>query len=1010
MKRFYTVLVPLLAASAAILVLIRTGCIDVQRPSQRDAARVQRSAPAQAPRTAAELLAHYASEVDSRFRLRPDARFVGAFLDLERLLTGQAPDAVTTRFEQGRWTLESGGRTVARDLPELPSFADWLAALDARAAELSQDQAAFADGELAVPPAARERLAAWHDAPIANALGELDVRWRAGDRRAADLATCVRGLAQLSLLLVDDLQLADSVGSRALAALVLARRIDPERVLRDEILIAYALDYSRHAAERARELEPGDPVAALARGDDAALAALAQAADAPRESRYFLGLALAHQARPQAWARWYRSLPTEEQAWPLSVRTARLAPDVQILNGMTTTALFASVWTFAPDGPKPTHRTIADPAVLAQSRKVQLGIEQAARPLVGPWLDAGLYRDFHRAYWLSAIYQRGMFHLEARGTLDDAAKFADALDGSDDPDVRVLHDWYAPLANPRRSDPDRLRRTLRAPSILGPLQREATLERLMWREAASEHKPLELLSELAQHLDARPGHLLHAADLSRAHYQDLALEERLDAAALAADAPHQPWRAARRAGQSRDTAELWEMARSPSEGARRMALAELATQADSDVEQIEALYAREWPARRDESSLVVDYAAFLSQRRQQHTRAADVIRDYLSRNEDGSLGAAEMHRRLSFYLRRAGSASAAWDAIEPALESEKRSVLDEGVQVLVELGHLDRAEDLARRMHKRYPQMLSTSVALATTLWQRGELEAAADVLREAERSAALEEQRELVSRAFADTFAKAPLERTLAAYERMIAVQLDTGTLLECIPVLHARGAVEASVELTQRLRAPERNFEVQLLAYLGMRKLRGDAQAMQWLVDRVGPSELNRASPALYRLRQEHLLWDAFALTQTPPDATTWRWRAAAAARGAPLTPEQRLELERYYTNPSRNFDDRIGQMLIGVASEQQLLADAHDVERLCQAAWAIAIRAIGQGRYREGARWLQIAIATQSRDTREYGLALDARDELAASGKTLALLEHEHASGGATTADAAGPDDRR
>jgi len=167
------------------------------------------------------------------------------------------------------------------------------------------------------------------------------------------------------------------VRARALAALALARQLDAERSLRDEVLIAIALDHSRHAAELAASRLPAqDPFAALALGDSAALARLNVASGTP-ETRALQGLALAHSS----------------------------------LN---------------PDGP------------LLRTREMRQGLDTAAAAFAGPWVDRELYHDFQRAAWLSGLYRYGRFYTRELGDVSRAVELAAFLARVDDEDTRVL--------------------------------------------------------------------------------------------------------------------------------------------------------------------------------------------------------------------------------------------------------------------------------------------------------------------------------------------------------------------------------------------------------------------------------------------------------------------------------------------------------------------------------------------------------------------------------------------
>src|SRR5439155_496819 len=83
------------------------------------------TAPAARPGPAASLLAVPPSEMRSglrtAYRLRPDARCLGAFSQVYAWLTGTGVLPVAATFVDGQWRLALGGTQIAA-LPELPDF------------------------------------------------------------------------------------------------------------------------------------------------------------------------------------------------------------------------------------------------------------------------------------------------------------------------------------------------------------------------------------------------------------------------------------------------------------------------------------------------------------------------------------------------------------------------------------------------------------------------------------------------------------------------------------------------------------------------------------------------------------------------------------------------------------------------------------------------------------------------------------------------------------------------
>src|SRR5439155_513356 len=96
------------------------------------AAGGEATAPAARPGPAASLLAVPASEMRSglrtAYRLRPDARCLGAFSQVYAWLTGTGVLPVAATFVDGQWRLALDGTQIAA-LPELPDFDDCTQAL-----------------------------------------------------------------------------------------------------------------------------------------------------------------------------------------------------------------------------------------------------------------------------------------------------------------------------------------------------------------------------------------------------------------------------------------------------------------------------------------------------------------------------------------------------------------------------------------------------------------------------------------------------------------------------------------------------------------------------------------------------------------------------------------------------------------------------------------------------------------------------------------------------------------
>ena len=196
-------------------------------------------------------VAEWRPNLRAAYRLRPDSRFLLAFGELDRLAgpLPAAPAAVASaEFLDGKWTIRIGAET-AGTLPELPDFPDALAALVARA-KLKLPK------ELRPAPPPEQRGRAFLMPALAKEMP-------AAEKRAIQdhsYAEAARLFADLAFQTPDRLQLAPILPARALALLAAARAMDPnakgDAALEEEVLLADAMGYTRHAQDRAARLPP----------------------------------------------------------------------------------------------------------------------------------------------------------------------------------------------------------------------------------------------------------------------------------------------------------------------------------------------------------------------------------------------------------------------------------------------------------------------------------------------------------------------------------------------------------------------------------------------------------------------------------------------------------------------------------------------------------------------------------------------------------------------------------
>ena len=232
------------------------------------------------------------SALRDAYRLRPDRRFMLALGEVRRLAarTPAPPGgAAEAGFSAGTWTIRIADTDVGT-LPELPDFPDYLALLVGYAKSSGPARGA-ASGKSPRDTGSRFLMP--------GILG--DLRSAEASPGGVSFPDAARSFARIAFQMEDRLELAPLVPSRAMALLAIARAHDVHAAVEEEVLLAHALGYTRHAEDLARTLPQGTPLRLFEASDDAALWALASKPGASEEARY---LALRRTIAEGDVARW----------------------------------------------------------------------------------------------------------------------------------------------------------------------------------------------------------------------------------------------------------------------------------------------------------------------------------------------------------------------------------------------------------------------------------------------------------------------------------------------------------------------------------------------------------------------------------------------------------------------------------------------------------------------------------------------------------------------------------
>ena len=939
-------------------------------------------APAARRRPAASLLAVAPSEMRSglraAYRLRPDARCVGAFSQMHAWLTGASVLPVSAAFVDGQWRLTLGGAQVAT-LPELPDFDDCMRAL--RAAALGWTSAKPAT------PGQPRRAAPGMDsiAPrdLLDELRALDGNSSGGRMDARRMATVARDLVYLTAQSLDLMETTDGLRAKAWAFVVLADTFTDYDVRRETALLAYLLDYSEAAGRRAADLPEGDPVRLFIRHDDARLATVA----ASDPGRMLMLGRLAENRDFPGWLAWVRQhydaepygLPVLRSALNLHAFVANaMLPDLMpyVILGHLFRESGDSRWigqareldlyTGSADGVAVIAATIGKALGVRAgdlAERFEATLDELSARYRGPVLDAEIYRDFYEAYFYSALRAAADFHLDQRSSIPDAEGLLRELTGATAPRARAFARWYGHLVDARKGSakPGELVEDLGAPYPFGPAPRFRTYAEVERYVGWGKPQRFDALKGLVGRMDSRPTHAQWLAARADSDLWDMNLAETLSRHLLRVATERLPESAAWSAQLLGDAATLERLIGDPAVPVRGRldALRRLGWLRAKDP-AIETLYRRLWRAFPDSWSVAHGLADHL-ETLGRHAQAREVFRAWLARDvPDTGLDGVVFQTGIARTYYEEGAYEKAWEAISPVVESWQGGALERAALIRERLDDAKGAQELFLRVTSRYPDNLSGRLALVEFLWRQKRYPDAATALRGFRGPMDLNTWATDLRKAFHEPFTDRPDAEPLAAFAALKAAGFPHRNLA----YLTAPFRRDRRFALTFQMRADLTDgslAQVEMLVetYQVLKDWKGKPEALAWLKSRIPAPMLNPASMIFHDLGQDDLLWEVIDHPEAGPHPE-WVWlvRAASAVRWGATSPERRRALEAYFGTPRDDQADVLANFLLGKGSEDAVWRRAADARRRAEAAYVVGVRRLCDGAYREASDWFRTA----------------------------------------------------
>jgi hypothetical protein len=911
-------------------------------------------------------IAERLARIDTRLRLPPDQRAIAAIADVHRLVHGGPASEATVEYASGSWKVAYAGERLAV-LSPFPRFDALLALLEEWAAkERGRPGAVQLDPDLAIRPELQALLNRFDDAAAFELLTKVDAGWRSGKTTVGDLLAATDALAQLCLVVPHDFPASDRLAARALASLALARQVAPDRALRAEVSLAYALGYVSHATALAERLPRDEPLAAFVRRDFGALERVAEWS-ASADVQFYYAARLVRRS-PVEWTAWYREQKPERALRSAIVRTALDERDRAL--GDFVPELYATL--LLTQFGVPLAKGAPPEAALTQCAALDGKLAESARGLRGPFADAALYRDSYRAACLSAVYRKLVYFAEVKGAPEAALALARKLPETN-PDFADLRAWTELVAG-GASDPDaptRLAKAIAAKSALGAEARQALARKAIDALPADDPQRSEIGDSLAAWLDSRASGRVTAGDLAHEVFLEPDLEERLYAAALDVDRLERPLLAARLASFRRDWLALWSIAESdtfqPDE--RMAALEGLERQKPLEATRLRRGYERLLTENVGSEPLRRQFARYLEKGLGKRKAAREVLLPILDAHETFDAASDSAAGIIARLYREDGDPRSAWALLEPRIAGQR--VPYEAARAQVALGDLASAEQIARDAYAHYKHSLAPAAELSAVLWQAGRDSEAADVIAKFPIPASDKDRCWHFCRAFVRVFHGKPTAEVEPAFRELVTAQVDIELLSGMIDTYRGTAEPETALALSKLLGD---SLEARTETYKSLKHMQGEREAALWLMPKISRSERAAAAKVFYDRQADELLWKLIEDPDHPSESATWLLCAAAFAREEPRNPSHATALATYFTAHQATLDEQLGAALAGLIEPEILLQRLRTESELSRVAYYLGASAESARDLRGALRMYQLARSSRQK-TPSRDLALEA-----------------------------------
>jgi tetratricopeptide (TPR) repeat protein len=920
----------------------------------------------------------------SLYRVKPDRRVLYAIVEIDRLLGGSQPPAVTVRFEDGAWKVRLGS-DEAGSLPEIPTWADARRLLREWAAQRRTRYAVRTDSAPIPELSALEQdLAQGTPDRTFSALNRVNALAKRHPYNPELIAAAAKGAVWLFLQSIDFVRQSDPVAGHALALVALAQSLRPGSLTMEEAVLARQMGYEAFAEKCGEDLAPDDPVRLWLQFDSSGLAKAASAGGATPRTQYLMLLDRVRLGGREAFLSAFRRTVWAQQANTTSIGLTMLLGDFDLQRvapkALTASAYLAVAREPVPSGSAPANAEAWPDAALAavmaeasstgampleaHSGAFEKLVENRAVASDGPLFDRESIRAYYRAAFYSGVRATEGFLFEQYGSIASANDYARSIKNPAPGFASDQRDWMVARNGVADS-------SLRPGAAVAEIDRLTTLgvgdAALVLRDAmrplGSGTDPLRRSAAriIARRADTRPSELYDAWNMAN-DLVDIRLAEAYSRSLVAQAPVTSGDMILRVAYWTRDAAWLRRIAVDQRHGTsnRTYALVDLGLMKDPDVAFRKAQYIQLMREQPEDGS-PLDKCVTLLRDARDYGGADEVIVHWLESRptRDHDLPWAHAVTLRADLLAEQKKWDAALKLIEPAAVTFKEECLLAMARYQEGLNRWDEAFATAKAAQERYNDAFSENI-MARLYWRQHRPEDAAGLLA-GSRNMTRGLWEGAIATSFADVFAESDPHDAQNAFTALIGRKVDPKSLAELAKAVGRRGNHDLALGLLKSLPSTGADqAAIQIWTYDEIEKAQGRDAAASWL--RQSTTIPHQLALIAFQFQRYGILWDLLTDPERPgKDDEIQVLRAASLIHVPESDGKRRDALVDYFGGRPRNEFSTMGLFLVRKAGEADVFALAKNLGEIANVGWLMGLRDAEDGQYEQASDWFEVAVET-------------------------------------------------